>query len=134
MTYPSPSTTVRGLRSLFPAADFRHEVAVYVTNGLVTRIVTPRPVTPEEIEAAALTAPETLSVRTLSKLVLTRRLRVLGKEDAFWAILDNDPVLYREFILAQEIRTNDPMFTVQAPQLKAALGLTDEQFNDLVKP
>jgi len=71
-------------------------------------------------------------VKTLSKLMLTRRLRALGKEDAFWAILDNDPVLYREFILAQEIRTNDPMFTVQAPQLKAALGLTDEQFNDLV--
>lgn len=72
--------------------------------------------------------------RTLSKLTLTRRLRDLGKEDAFWTILTAQPVLYREFILAQELRTDDPMFTSQAPQLKAALGLTDGQFNALIAP
>jgi hypothetical protein len=134
MTYPSPTATVRGLKVLFPNADFLRDIGVYVTNNIVTHIVTPHPVTPEEIEAAALTAQEPVKACTLSKLVLTRRLRDIGKEDAFWAILTAQPILYREFILAQELRTDDPMFTSQAPILKAALGLTDEQFTNLIKP
>jgi len=134
INYPDPKTTVRGLRALFPNAKFLQDVVVTVVNNVVTSVKAPRPVTPEEIEAAAAAAPVVVPARTLSKLTITRRLRELGKEDDFWAILTAQPVLYREFILAQELRTDDAMFTVQAPQLKAALNLTNDQFNALLAP
>jgi hypothetical protein len=134
MNYPSPQITVKGLRALFPTARFNHEIVLTIENKQVVGVVAPSEVTPEQITAAALAATPAQPVRTLSKLTLTRRLRDLGKEDAFWAILTAQPVLYREFILAQELRTNDPMFTAQAPQLKAALALTDEQFTELIQP
>jgi hypothetical protein len=72
--------------------------------------------------------------REVSKLTITRRLRELGKEDAFWALLEASPVLYREFVLAQSVRTDDPMLTTQAPLLKQALILTDAQFDALLAP
>ena len=130
MNFPSYHITVKGLRALFPNSSFGRDIIIAASGGVVTSVKTPRPVTPDEIATAANVTP----ARTISKLHLTRRLRDLGKEDQFWALLTAQPVLYREFILAQELRTDDPMFTSQAPQLKAALGLTDDQFNSLLAP
>lgn len=129
MNYPSPQVVVKGLRALFPTARFNHELVLTIVDKQVVSIVAPREVTAEEIIAAAVRPAPT---RLLSKLTLTRRLRELGKEDTFWAILAAQPILYREFILAQEISTGDPMFTTNAPQLKNALSLTDEQFASLI--
>ena len=70
--------------------------------------------------------------RELSKLTLKRRLESIGKWDAFKAVLAANPSLDDEFWLAQTISTADPMFTTHAPALKAALGLTEEQFAELL--
>jgi hypothetical protein len=88
----------------------------------------------EDCIANPRTLPVTPAPREVSKLTTTRRLRELGKEDAFWALLESSPVLYREFVLAQSVRTDDPMFTTHADKLKAALALTDVQFTALLAP
>jgi hypothetical protein len=75
--------------------------------------------------------PKVAKPRELSKLTLKRRLEELGKWDAFKTILQASPA-WDDFLLAQVVRTDDPVFTTQAPALKAALGLTDEQFNSLI--
>ena len=72
--------------------------------------------------------------RELSKLILTRRLRAMGKEDAFWAVLDASPVLRREWLSSQVVRTDDPMFTAIAEDLKVAIGLSDVDFAALLAP
>lgn len=77
-------------------------------------------------------APVVVEPKEISKLTLRRRLRAMGKEAAFDDLLDVTPNARRDWEDAQALRTDDPMFTTQAPAMKAALGLTDSQFSDLV--
>lgn len=53
----TPAQTVRALQHLFPAAKFGRDVVVHVTRGVVTRIITPRPLADGEL-AAAIAATE----------------------------------------------------------------------------
>jgi hypothetical protein len=88
----------------------------------------------EALLASPPPAPPTSEPRELSKLTLTRRLREMGKEDAFWAVLDASPVLRREWLSSQVVRTDDPMFTANAEDLKDAIGLSDVDFAALLAP
>lgn len=72
--------------------------------------------------------------RELSKLTLRRRIRALGKEAALDAALDAVPNARADWDDAQALRTDDPLFTTQAPAFKSALSLTDEQFTALLAP
>ena len=84
---------------------------------------------PNQEQMAALFA---VQVREISKLTLRRRLREMGKEATFDAALDANPEARRDWDDAVSIRTDDPMFTTQAPAFKSALGLTDAQFSALI--
>lgn len=135
MTYPSPLNTVRALKFLFPTARFGTDVVITVLRGNVTAIKTPRPVSEAELMAALASAPvPPPPPREIAKLTLRRRLRVLGKEDAFDAALNSIPHARSDYDDAQSLSTADPIFTTAAPLLKQALGLTDEQFVSLLAP
>lgn len=98
--------------------------------------------TQEEIDAwvsaqlaagwAPAAAPVATESKEISKLTLRRRLRAIGKEAAFDDLLDTIPNARRDWEDAQALRTDDQMFTTQAPAMKAALGLTDAQFSELI--
>ena len=88
--------------------------------------------TPEEMQAIFALPAAPATARELSKLTLRRRLRALGKEEAFDAALDAIPHARADWVDAQSLRTDDALFTSSAPALKAALGLTDEQFAELI--
>lgn len=70
--------------------------------------------------------------RELSKLVIRRKLREMGKEVAFDAALDAVPHARTDWDDAQVILTSDPLFTTSADALKQAVGLTSEQLNELI--
>lgn len=72
--------------------------------------------------------------RELSKLTLKRRLEEMGKWAAFKTVLQTMPSVWDDFVLAQTIRTDDPVFTTHAMSLKLAVGLTTEQFESLLAP
>ena len=65
----------------------------------------------------------------LSKLTIRRKLRELGKEIAFNYFLSQNSQVQNDWDDATVIMSNDPLFTSYAPVVKAALNLTDEQFN-----
>lgn len=75
-----------------------------------------------------------LQVREVSKLDITRRLRAISQEteDAFYGLLASSAALGRDWAACQVVRTDDPMFTTHAAALKAALSLTDEQFDAII--
>lgn len=79
-------------------------------------------------------APVALAHREISKLTIRRRLRALGKEAAFDAALDAIPHARTDWDDAQTVSTGDPMFTIYADSLRAAVGLTPEQFDALLAP
>jgi hypothetical protein len=79
-------------------------------------------------------APEPVVVVELSKLSIRRRLRELGKEEAFGALLDSLPHARADWDDAQVLLTSDPLFTQFAQQFQAALGLTGEQFDSVIAP
>lgn len=131
----TPPQTVRALAYLFPAAKFGSEIVVTVVRGVVTSIKAPRAVTSAELAAALAAAPApTPPGRDLAKLTVRRRLRDMGKEDAFDAALDSIPHARRDYDDAQTLNTADPLFTTAAPLLKSALGITDAQFAALIAP
>ena len=72
-------------------------------------------------------------VKIISKLNLKRKLDTLGKWNEFKTILAQDPDADDEFWLSQDIRTDDPIFTIKAPLIKIALNLSDEQFNSILQ-
>ncbi len=72
--------------------------------------------------------------RELVKITIRRRLRAMGKEAAFDAALNAIPNARADWDDAHTIRTDDPMFTTHAIALKAAVGLTDEQFTHIISP
>lgn len=73
-------------------------------------------------------------VETLSKLAIRRKLRKMGKEKEFDALLDATPHARADWTDAQEIRTDDPLFTLQKEAVKGSLGLSDKQFDEITRP
>jgi len=69
--------------------------------------------------------------RELSKLTLKQRLDVLGKWPEFVSFMDMLGA-WDDFILASFISTDHPLFTAYAPQVKAGIALTDEEFDSLI--
>lgn len=131
----TPAQAVRALAYLFPSARFGREIVVTVLNGAVTSIRAPRAVTAAELAAAYAAAPAPAAPgRDLAKLTLRRRLRDIGKEEAFDAALDSIPHARRDYDDAQTLNTADPLFTTAAPLLKSTLQITDEQFAALIAP
>lgn len=82
--------------------------------------------TEEELESRNRPAPVT-------KLTIKRRLDALGKWETFKAILAQAPeAVQDEWSLAQEIRSDDPMFTANRDAFRTALGLTEEEFEGIL--
>jgi hypothetical protein len=82
--------------------------------------------TPEEIAQRNRPKP-------ITKLTIKRRLEALGKWETFKAILAQSPESVQdEWTLAQEIRADDPMFSANKESFRLALGLTEQQFNELL--
>jgi hypothetical protein len=80
-------------------------------------------------------AENTTEPRELSKLTLAERLAALGKLPAFIAVLDgNGGILRFMWDSAQSLSTAHPLFNEHAPAIKAALDLTDAQFDALIAP
>jgi hypothetical protein len=80
-------------------------------------------------------ADDTAEPRELSKLTLAERLAALGKLPAFIAVLDsNGGILRFMWDSAQSLSTAHPLFNEHAPEIKAALDLTDAQFDGLIAP
>jgi hypothetical protein len=76
-----------------------------------------------------------VSTRELSKLTLAERLAALGKLPAFIAVLDAEGGILRfMWDSAQSLSTAHPLFNEHAPAIKAALDLTDAQFDALLAP
>lgn len=83
---------------------------------------------------AALLSIVSPPIAEISKLTLKRRLEVLGKWSEFKALLTQLPATVQDdWTLASAIRADDPIFVSNASTIKAALGLTDEQFDALLE-
>ena len=86
----------------------------------------------ENIEAdIANPLPAEVGPRHLSKLELKARLDVLGKWAAFVTFMAAIGA-WDDFILASFISTDHALFTTYAPQVKAEISLTDEEFDALI--
>jgi hypothetical protein len=69
--------------------------------------------------------------RTITKLTLKSRLDAIDK----WTDFKTACITlgaWDDFLMAQDVRTDNPLFTAAAPQLKASLNLTDAQFDVLL--
>jgi hypothetical protein len=89
--------------------------------------------TAENIEAdIASPKPAPVGPKQLSKLELKARLDVLGKWAAFVTFMDAIGA-WDDFILASFISTDHALFTTYAPQVKAGINLTDEEFDSLIE-
>lgn len=85
--------------------------------------------TDEEI-AARIPAPQ-----SVTKLTLMRRLDAMDMWDAFKALLTQLPPIAQDaWALAQDVRADDPILVQYGATIKAALGLTDQQFTELLTP
>ena len=84
-------------------------------------------------EQVALPTPEPV-IQPVTKLTIKRRLDTLGKWQLFKAILAADENMGDEWAIAQDIRSDDPMFVLNKAALKLALDLTDEEFEALLEP
>jgi len=83
---------------------------------------------PEEIAARN-------PVRPVTKLTLMNRLLALGKWETFKAILASQSTIVRDaWALAQDIRSDDPLFAANREVFRTALGLPEEEFDELLKP
>ena len=69
--------------------------------------------------------------RTITKLTLKSRFDDLGKWTDFKDACISMNV-WDDFLMAQDIRTDNSLFTTASPLLKATLNLTDEQFDALL--
>jgi hypothetical protein len=91
-------------------------------------------VDPTADEMSALFSSPALVVLKLSKLGIRRKLRAMGKEDAFNTALAALPHAQADWDDAQEIRTDDALFVENAAALKTAVGLTDDEFASILTP
>ena len=69
----------------------------------------------------------------ISKLAIVERIEALGVLPHFMALIAADPAVQFKWDAAQVIRSDHPLFTSYAPQLKNALNLTDEQFAGVIR-
>lgn len=111
------------------------QVVLQIDGGRA-RITAAEPVTEAQqaLVQAWYDAGKVNGARELSKLTLRRRIRALGKEALFDAALDAIPHARADWDDAMSLRTDDPLFTTSAANFKAALGLTDAQFDALLAP
>lgn len=70
----------------------------------------------------------------ISKLAVIERIEGLGKLPQFMALLAADPVAKLKWDAATVLRSDHALFSTLAPQFKAALGLSDEQFASVTAP
>jgi hypothetical protein len=86
-----------------------------------------RDLTPDEIEARK------PGVQPITKLTLMNRLHAMEKWDTFKAILAQAPAIVQDsWTLAQDIRSDDPLFVANAEGFRAALELTEDEFHQLL--
>lgn len=78
--------------------------------------------------------PKVAEADDLSKLVLRRRLRKVGLEEAFNAALEANPQAKADWADAQVISTSDPLVRMMLPQLQTALHLSDQVIDKLLRP
>lgn len=84
--------------------------------------------------AAIRIARATPPVLPVSKLTLMRRLSEIGKWSIFKYLISQLPEDTQDaWALAQAVSPDDPLFVQYAPGIKAALELTDEQFDALLE-
>ena len=86
----------------------------------------------DNVESKWNKTPVPAPVYTLSKLAIRRKLREWGKESAFDSMLDAFPHARTDWDDAADIRTSDPLFSTHKDAFKAALSLTEEQYNTLM--
>lgn len=82
-----------------------------------------------QLSAAA--AEPAVPVREVTKLLLRRRLRDMGKEAIFDLALDSIPHARSDWDDATSVRTDDPIFVNHIDALKSALGIDDAQLQQL---
>jgi hypothetical protein len=73
-------------------------------------------------------------VRSVSKLSIRRKLRLISKEGKFDEMLDLIPHARTDWNDAQEIRTDDPLFVDNKAAIMAFLDITEDQFYELLAP
>ena len=87
-----------------------------------------RDLTDEEIAARNVAMPT-----TATKLTIMKRLEAFGKWETFKGVLATLPTNVQDsWTLAQDIRSDDPLFTANADALMTALDLSDEEFNTIL--
>lgn len=87
-----------------------------------------------ELANAIAGQPDDMPVAGVTKLTIKRRFDALGKWERFKAVLAQAPESVQdEWTLAQEIRADDPMFTANRDAFRDALGLTEEEFEGILK-
>lgn len=80
----------------------------------------------------ALDFPDRVRPRKVTKLTILKRLDALGKWETFKYIMSTMPAIVQDsWELATEINDQDPLFVQNRLALMTALGLTEEQFDDL---
>lgn len=78
--------------------------------------------------------PDDMPAEGVTKLTIKRRLDALGKWETFKAVLAQAPeAVQDEWSLAQEIRTDDPMFAANREGFRTALGMTNAEFYALLE-
>ena len=78
--------------------------------------------------------PDEIPVEGVTKLTIKRRLDALGKWETFKAILAQAPeAVQDEWTLAQEIRSDDPIFAANRETFRTALGMTNAEFDAVLK-
>lgn len=128
----------RALTLLFPDAMPERDYSVIFRPGESPQIARwsladPQP-TEAQMRAALDLAGPVVPVYTISKLTIVRRLEAAGLADAFFAYLDANPRVKRQWDAAQVLRTDDPVLVEVLPVLKAATGATDSQIAGLLSP
>jgi len=78
--------------------------------------------------------PDDIPVAGVTKLTIKRRLDSIGKWERFKAILAQAPeTVQDEWMLAQEIRSDDPIFAANRETFRTALGMTNAEFDAVLK-
>ena len=129
---PAPMTFVEG-RAVRPSALFAEVTETYDNLIACERL-------PVASVAARTTywsnvangLPNPPAPRTQSKLTIMLRLDAMGKWANFKAVLATLPEIVQDaWLLAQDIREDNPLFVANKPALLAAITMTDAQLSSL---
>lgn len=131
---PHPQVEILSVDAASGVATFQwlNGNGVPVSSGVsIARFTPAEDVTDAELASAITTpAPEPQPVRTISKLVLKQRLDALNKWVDFKHLLEGSG-LWDDFIIAQDLRTDHPLFTQYQATFLSSLDISPEQFNTL---